>query len=182
MTAMASGSGGIDLEIAPIAGRDDLSLTPLSVDDADSMVEVLADPQLYVFTGGEAPDLEGLTRRYLVQVRGGPADGSARWLNWIVRWRDHGPVGYVQATVYDIGDGMRADLAWVTGTPWQGRGIATAASQLMMDWLAERGVQHFTASIHPRHVSSRKVAFSLGLRRSEELTDEGEEVWTTAVP
>ena len=170
-----------DLAITAIKGRG-MFLTPLRVDDAESMVEVLADPQLYTFTGGEAPSLEGLRRRYRSQVRGGPTDGSAYWLNWIVRLRDDTAVGFVQATAHYDGISYIADLAWVIGTPWQRKGMATAAAVLMKDWLADHGVPRFCASIHPRHESSRKVAASLGLRRSEQLTDEGEEVWNMTTP
>ncbi|HIV59513.1 MAG TPA: GNAT family N-acetyltransferase, partial [Candidatus Stackebrandtia faecavium] len=60
--------------------------------------------------------------------------------------------------------------------------MATAAAVAMKDWLVDRGVPRFCASIHPRHESSRKVAASLGLRRSEQLTDEGEEVWNMTTP
>ena len=48
----------------------DLGLRPLRVDDAAEMAEVLADPSLYEFTGGEPPSVADLERRYAVQTRG----------------------------------------------------------------------------------------------------------------
>lgn len=47
-----------------------LLLEPLSVAHASSMVNVLADPSLYEFTGGEAPSLRELENRYAAQVVG----------------------------------------------------------------------------------------------------------------
>ena len=40
-----------------------LTLEPLRVDHAPAMVEVLADPALYEFTGGRPPTLDELTAR-----------------------------------------------------------------------------------------------------------------------
>lgn len=169
-----------NLVAQPIKGIA-VSLTPLRDDDADSMVSVLADPQLYRFTGGEAPTLEELTARYRFQLSGGSSDGSERWLNWIVRLDDR-PVGFVQATVAQSGNQWQAELAWVIGTPWQGRGAAAEAAELMMRWLVERRVLRFTSSIHPEHRASQGVARKLGLILSAGLTDEGEQLWVSSQP
>jgi hypothetical protein len=87
------------------------------------MVQVLADPALYRFTGGEPPTLNGLRRQYTAQVAGSSPDGAERWRNWVVRLasrdRRAGPgpaIGFVQATV--TRGGRSADIAWVIGVPW----------------------------------------------------------------
>lgn len=59
-----------------------LCLAPLSVDQAPEMVEVLADASLYEYTGGEAPSLEQLQRRYEAQEVGQSQDRSQGWFNW----------------------------------------------------------------------------------------------------
>ncbi|MBD4582337.1 N-acetyltransferase, partial [Xanthomonas citri pv. citri] len=41
-----------------------LSLRPLRVDDAEAMAAVLADSDLYTFTGGTPPGEEELRQRY----------------------------------------------------------------------------------------------------------------------
>jgi RimJ/RimL family protein N-acetyltransferase len=139
------------------------------------MVEVLADPSLYGFTGGEAPAAETLRARYERQAAGASADGSEVWANWIVRRRDDGAaVGYVQAGVGAAG----ADLAWVIGTPWQGRGFAGEAAAALAAFLCEQGVARLTAHVHPRHEASRRVAARAGLQRTGELAEDGEEVWS----
>lgn len=149
-----------------------LVLTPLETADAADMVNVLSDPALYAFTGGEPPTLDQLGERYRHQSMGCPHDGET-WHNWILRL-DGTAIGYVQATV----TGESADLAWVVASPWQGFGYATEASVAMRNWLADKGVVRFIAHLHPDHSASIAIATKLGLHPTGELDDEGEMIWT----
>ena len=152
-----------------------LDLALLVVDDAREMALVLADPALYAFTGGEPPDEATLRRRY-ARLVAGPADPSREsWHNWIIRLADGGTViGTVQATVRPAS--REAEIAWVTGVPWQGRGYATEAAAALVEWLAETGTRSVVALIHPGHPASAAVARHLGLLPTDELVD-GERVW-----
>ncbi len=155
---------------------DRLVLESLSVEHADEMVSVLADPVLYEFTGGEPPNLDALARRYRAQVAG---SGSLEeeWLNWMIRSADSGQlVGFVQATVVD----GAADLAWLIGVAHQGRGFAIEAVRAMVAELEARGVGRFAAQIHPGHVRSRGVAAAAGLERTDEVDEDGEEIWASS--
>ncbi len=152
-----------------------LVLTPLDPADAIEMVHVLADPALYCFTGGEPPTLDALQARYRFQVAGA-TDPRERWLNWIVRLAEsREPVGYVQATV-TVTD-AEADVAWVIGTAWQGRGIAREAAAAMCEQLRAGGVDVISAHIHPDHEASARVARAIGLDVTDEVDDDGERVW-----
>ena len=152
-----------------------LRLRPLRVEDAASMVTVLADPRLYSFTGGGPPTPEVLRARYEAQVAGRSPDGSEAWHNWIVSLAPAGPeIGFVQATITSHGDA--ADIAWLTGVPWQGHGYAAEAGRAMLAWLVERGVADVTAHVHPAHAASARVAAAIGLVATGELED-GEQVW-----
>lgn len=150
-----------------------LTLRPLTVEDAAVMVDVLADPELYTFTGGEPPTLPELERRYGEQARGESPDGSERWINRIVEV-DGRPVGYVQATV-PVDDGP-AEIAWVIGRSWQGRGYARAAAQRLADELRADGVTRLVAHIHPEHTASQRVASAIGLVPTTMIVD-GEVRW-----
>ena len=153
-----------------------LVLTPLEPADAFDMVDVLGDPALYAFTGGEPPDLERLRARYDAQVAGSPDPGE-RWHNWIIRMADTGAaIGFVQATVA----GERADVAWLTGTAWQGNGFAVEAAGAMCGWLRGAGVRDVTAHIHPGHRASARVATAIGLVPTDVVDDDGERVWVAA--
>ncbi|GAA3147875.1 GNAT family N-acetyltransferase [Planomonospora alba] len=186
------------LRAEPIV-TDRLRLEPLAVGHAEEMAAVLADPALHAFTGGSPATAAQLRDRYARLVAGPPPGSTETWLNWVIRLTDgaggvngpaggtrgpHGPpgggaagrlVGYVQATVTPDG----AFLAWVVGTPWQGRKLAVEAARAMTGWLAGRGVSALAAAIHPRHAASIGVARRLGLVPTGERVD-GEVVWRSA--
>lgn len=150
-----------------------LVLTPLCVAHAREMVTVLADHSLYEFTGGQPPTLSELEHRYQQQTAGSSTPGEC-WCNWVISATGSGcAIGFVQATV----TGHAADLAWVLSVSSQGRGFATEAAAAVCEWLHENDVRRVEAHIHPHHLSSQAVAERLGLLRTEQCDDDGEEVW-----
>jgi len=150
-----------------------LTLRPLRVDDAAEMSIVLADRSLYQFTGGSPPTPQELRSLYQVQTRGGSADGTERWINFAVVV-EGALVGYVQATVPV--DGGPAEIAWVIGRAWQGRGCATQAARLLAQGLAADGVDSMIAHIHPQHEASERIAVRLGMSPTDVVVD-GETRW-----
>jgi RimJ/RimL family protein N-acetyltransferase len=159
----------------PVVVTERLLLEPLTAAHAPEMAIVLDDPALHVYVGGSPASPEELRRRYERQERGVSTDGSERWLNWIVRERQTGAAaGYLQATV-DQASGV-AELAWVIGTRFQGRGYATEAARAIVRRLAAEGTTHFRAHIHPRHAASEGVAAAVGLAPTPVEVD-GEVRW-----
>ncbi|WBB76378.1 GNAT family N-acetyltransferase [Micromonospora sp. WMMD1128] len=181
---------------------DRLLLLPLGVAHAEEMAAVLADPALHTFIGGGPADPASLRARYERLVAGSP-DPAESWCNWVVQLRDDGRLaGTVQATVTEpeaptrhaatgsaravghrhlddadpVDDGPVAEIAWVVGTPWQGRGIATEAARGMVGWLGRRGVRTLVAHIHPDHRASAAVATACGLAPTDVWHD-GEVRW-----
>jgi RimJ/RimL family protein N-acetyltransferase len=149
-----------------------LDLLPLRPDDAEEMAAALADPALHAFTGGEPDTPEALRARYRRQCAGSP-DPAVSWCNWILRLRADGrATGYVQATV----TAGSAEIAWVVGTPWQGRGLAAEAARALVARLREQGVRTAVAHIHPEHHASAAVARAAGLTPTGEVHD-GEVRW-----
>lgn len=156
-----------------------LTLTPLTVGDAEGMLAVYADERMYTFTGGEPPDLAWLRARYDHLVVGWNHDRTQRWANWIVRRADRPePVGTIQATIG--ADRSWAALAWEVGVEHWGEGIASEAAQAVVYWLREHGVARMTASIHPDHAASMAVARRIGLSATSAL-DDSEVVWALDV-
>ncbi len=150
-------------------------LVPLTISDAAEMVTVLADDDLYAFTGGQPPTLPELRARYARQAAGQSADGVQEWRNWIIRLvTDRTAIGYVQATIAD--DRRRAEISWVVGRAWQGQGYATEAAAALVGWLDARGVRLVQAHIHPAHAASAAVASRAGLLPTGQLED-GEQLW-----
>lgn len=139
------------------------------------MAVVLAEPALYAFTGGEPPGVEALEARFRRLVVGRSPDGRQRWHNWVVRLGPAGAaIGTVQATVEAAEP--EAEIAWVIGVPWQGRGYASEAVSRLVAWLRAEGVRRIVAHIRPDHAASAAVAGRAGLRETAELQD-GERVW-----
>ncbi|WP_079044570.1 MULTISPECIES: GNAT family N-acetyltransferase [unclassified Streptomyces] len=147
-----------------------LDLEPLTVAHADEMAEVLSDPALHVFIGGEPLTAPELRARYERLTAGSP-DPATVWCNWAVRLREEDRLtGTVQATLTE--GGRVAEVAWVTGTEWQGRGIAREAAGGLVTALTERGgVRTVVAHIHPAHEASAAVARSAGLTPTPEQQD-----------
>ncbi|MEO3806155.1 GNAT family N-acetyltransferase [Nonomuraea sp. B1E8] len=145
-----------------------LVLRPLRVEHADEMAAVLSDPALHAFTGGVPLTAQELRARYERLVAGPPG-----WRNWVVWSReDERLTGYVQATV----EGRTAEIAWVIGTPWQGRGLASEAAKALVDRLVGQGTGTIVAHIHPGHAASAAVAAAAGLRSTGRWHD-GEIRW-----
>ncbi|WP_027861704.1 GNAT family N-acetyltransferase [Marmoricola sp. URHB0036] len=158
-----------------------LVLEPLDVAHAVEMVEVLASPTLYEWTGGEPPALADLEARYRVQSLGQSRDGTEGWLNWILRIAESGETaGYVQATLTPADEATgatEADVAWVVGVEHQGHGLACEAAQVMVSWLEDQGVLTVHALIHPGNAASAAVARRLGMSATPTMID-GEVRWT----
>ncbi|KAB2349627.1 GNAT family N-acetyltransferase [Actinomadura rudentiformis] len=190
--------------IAEIIETQRLILEPPAVHDADEMAEVLGDPRLHDFMGGEPLTAAELRARYEHLVAGPAPFHQEWWLTWIVRRRrDRRAVGYVQATVTPGTAGtpeasgareasgspeapgtreapgtpaLRADVAWVIGMPYQGFGFATEAAAAMLRWLRDHAVREITAAVHPGNEPSAAVARKLGLHPTASRSGD-EVVW-----
>jgi RimJ/RimL family protein N-acetyltransferase len=158
---------------APLA-TDRLDLLPLRVGHAAEMAAVLSDPALHSYIGGAPSTPDALRSRYERLVAGSP-DPAVSWCNWVLRPRAEAClVGTVQATV--TGERV-AEIAWVVGTPWQGRGYASEAARGLVAWLrGQPTVRTVVAHIHPDHRASAAVARAAGLAPTEEEHD-GEIRW-----
>jgi RimJ/RimL family protein N-acetyltransferase len=151
-------------------------LLPLGVEHADELVGVLGDPALHTFIGGRPETLAELRARYARWAAGSP-DPATQWLNWAIRFDAADRlVGTVQATV----TGAEAEVAWVVGTGWQGRGFATEAAGGLAAWLLAQGVGTLVAHVHPANVASVRVARALGLRLTGTKQDDEDE-WAYTV-
>lgn len=157
-----------------------LELRPLRVEHAAEMAGVLSDPRLHTFTGGTPLDPAALRARYERLVAGSP-DPEVAWCNWVVHAAaERCLVGTVQATLGGPAAGRTAEVAWVVGTPWQGRGYATEAARALVAWLMARPVAQVVAHVHPRHRASAAVARAAGLAPTGHRQD-GEVRWRSAV-
>lgn len=166
--------------LAETISTERLDLLPLRVEHAAEMAVVLADPALHTFIGGTPETPDGLLARY-ERLVAGSSDPTVSWLNWVVGLRAEGRLtGTVQATIAPDPLGSVAEGAWVIGTSWQGRGIATEAAQGLVGWLDDRA-EVIIAHVHPDHAASAAVAAACGLAPTEHVVD-GEIRWARSRP
>lgn len=110
--------------------NDVVRLEPQVAAHAEAMFEVLSDPAIYEFENEPPPSLDWLRQRFhRLESRMSPG-GSEQWLNWVIRLPSSSElIGYVQATVYPA---RRAAIAYVLGSRYWGRGLASSAVKLMI--------------------------------------------------
>lgn len=155
-----------------------LLLIGVRPEDAGEMARVLGDAALYEFIGGGPRTTEELDATYRRWAAGSPRAGEI-WHNWVIRLvADRTAIGHLQATI--TGHAAAAEIAWVVGTPWQGRGYASEAARVLIGWLEAQGVATITAHVHPGNIASARVAAAAGLEPTDEVVD-GEVVWRRAI-
>ena len=112
----------------------ELTLDPLHTSHAEAMFELLQDSEIYKYLDYSPPvSVEYLRNVYArLEARRSP-DGSEAWLNWVIRPREHPPVGYVQATV---ASNRSAHIAYVLASRYWGHGYAQRAMLAMLEHLA----------------------------------------------
>jgi RimJ/RimL family protein N-acetyltransferase len=138
---------------------------------ADALFELLLDPALYAHENEPPASLQWLRERFRRLESRESADGAEQWLNWAVFALPATPVGYVQATVYPTG---RADIAYVFGSRFWGRGLATAAVELMVAELQARyGVKTLTAALKRTNAPSLRLLERLGFEHAPEAQRAG---------
>lgn len=138
---------------------DGLVLEPQVFAHAAELYPVLSDPALYTFEN-EPPESEAwLAARFARLESRHSADGRELWLNWVIRLPDGAACGYVQATV----TGNRAEIAYVLGSPWWGRGIArTAVAALLVELEGRWGVHRVLAVLQAANLRSTHLLERLG--------------------
>jgi RimJ/RimL family protein N-acetyltransferase len=137
-----------------------LELLPTEPAHAEALATALADRALNEHIGGEPSTAEQWRSRLGQWADRRSPDGGQAWLNWVVVERAGGAVvGWLQATVV----GSSADVAYVVGTPWQGRAYATEAARALLDHLGATGVTEVSLLVAPANAPSAAVARHLGL-------------------
>lgn len=147
--------------------------------DAKVVAELVTDPEVMRFLGGEAvPDdqvgsvVQTWCRRwednsmgpFLIERRDdGRFVGRAGILVWDARTWTH-------STLAEAGEHAQPELGWALCRAQWGNGYATEAAQAVRDWVRrERGVDRLVSVIAPDNVRSQGVARRLGASPVETL-------------
>lgn len=167
-----------------MTGRDRLETERLVLrvptpDDATAAGELLGDPEVMRFLGGQPVPPEAwpvVVERWLgrweadgmgpfvVERRDGRFLGRTGILVWDTRTWTH-------ATLAGAGSFAQPELGWaLTRAAW-GNGYATEAAGAVRDWVrVERGLRGLVSVIAPDNVASQRVAQRLGAVPAETVT------------
>lgn len=157
--------------MTPALGRaGPLVFASLAPEDAEGLYAAVAGPEVARYLG--APDVTDLadTRRRIARALAGPGDVSGTalpetWVHLVVREIDGPVVGRLEAT---LRPGW-AEVAWVLGAPWWGRGYGTLGARFLSDHLAEEyDTCEIWASAHPDNVASIAIMRGLGMELQNE--------------
>ena len=137
-----------------------LVLVPQTAAHAAEMFRVLGDPAIYAYENAPPPSEAWLRARFeKLESRVSP-DGSEHWLNWVVKLRANGLIGYVQATVVA---GGRANIAYEFASAHWGRGLAHEAVGALVEELRQaHGVTELAAVAKSANQRSLRLLERLG--------------------
>ena len=164
---------------------DRLVLRPLTLDDADALAPIYADPEVMRYLGsGETvtnrDEVDVYVRRMVERYE---ADGFGAL--GVVRKDDGRLLGRVGFLVWDTvawrpttraeADGpTEVEIGWKLGREFWGHGYATEAALAVRDYgFAELGYTRLISLIHPANAASIRVAEKLGERLEREVVTAG---------
>jgi RimJ/RimL family protein N-acetyltransferase len=145
------------------------------LDDAEDVLEYVADPDVMRWIGGEPGDL---------------AAAVAAIERWLGQWEQNGVgpfaverdghfVGRVGFLIWDANDWRVSsyaaattpvtELGWTFAQKHWGHGYATEAARAARAWGYERGIESLASLIHPDNARSMRVAEKLGATPAERV-------------
>jgi [ribosomal protein S5]-alanine N-acetyltransferase len=148
------------LSMSPIESHS-LCLEPLVAAHAEEMFRPMAAAAIYDYMPEKQPtSTTALRERYARLEKGYSADGSERWLNWVVRLKSRQCAGFVQATIYPH---LTADFAFAFAPEYWGRGVAYEACGAILPLLGrDFDVRALFATVDPKNSRSVRLLQRLG--------------------
>jgi RimJ/RimL family protein N-acetyltransferase len=134
-----------------------IAIIPLGREHAEGLVAALGHPDVARFlTGPDVTTVEAVHAR--IDKR--PRDPRERWLNFAIVL-DGVVIGRLEASLYD--DGAWAEIAYLVGPAYQGRGYARETVRWLLDHI---GCETWVA-IHPANARSIALVEALGFVHRE---------------
>ncbi len=128
------------------------------------MFVVLSDPAIYEFENAPPSTEQWLSKRYERLESRGSADGTERWVNWVIRLPSGELAGYVQATVLPSGV---AFVAYELNSRYWRQGIGSSAVRTMLEELrTQYSVHTHVAVLKARNFRSVALLSKLGFARA----------------
>jgi RimJ/RimL family protein N-acetyltransferase len=138
-----------------------LTYEPLTAAHAAALFPSFCDPRVTEHIGDAPASLEALAADFTRMAAGPPASRPTdQWIDFAVRLASTGDyIGRIESTCY----GAWAEVAYVFGVAWWGKGYASEAMRWMHAHLMSRfGVTEFWATVRPANTRSLALLARLG--------------------
>jgi ribosomal-protein-alanine N-acetyltransferase len=136
--------------------------------DLDAVHAYASDPQVARYTDW-GPNSVADTRAFLDEVTALPSPPGGRYPLAIEV--DGQLIGGTQLNVVSAAN-LRAEIGYVLGRPWWGRGYATEAAGLLLRFgFQELGLHKIVATCHPDNAGSARVLTRIGMTLEGRLRD-----------
>jgi RimJ/RimL family protein N-acetyltransferase len=167
MTRQAEGTGsraGVasGSSLQPPESGPRLTFEALRPDHTDGLFAALADPRVGRYIGG--PDFTTMAelRARIDRLLAGPGNDAETWLNWVVLLEGT-IIGRIEATLHD---GV-AEIGYVFGPRWWGRGLGSEAVAWLLSELWQQGVPEAWASVDPDNEASIRLLRHVGFDEAQ---------------
>ena len=137
-----------------------LRLEPLQRSHSRHLHEYLQDTRLYRFYAGEPPpSIEALEERFAQLATRRSPDGAQKWLNFAVRRKNGGYVGWIQASL----ENAVAVIGYDIFPPHWRRGYGKeACAELLRLLRDDHAIRRVVAIVDSENVASVRLLESLG--------------------
>ena len=124
------------------------------------------------FQSWDAPYPREEGERFVRQIMKEHPDTAGEWFQFAVALRPAGQLIGDCAAMPHAGDPRQCEIGFTIAPGYQGRGYATEAARLLVDYLFGRRAKHrITASCDARNTASAAVLERLGMRREGHLRE-----------
>ena len=137
-----------------------IRLEPLTRARLEDVGDIITDPDVLRFTRVPDPTPDGWVESWFAGYERGRADGTRE--NFAIVGENDEFLGVAVAPEIDR-DSRTAELGYVLAPSARGRGVATAALELLTRWAFEEiGIERAQLYISPRNAASKRVAEKAG--------------------
>lgn len=160
--------------MANASATERLTIEPLERRHANDLFGALNDERVSRFLDGpEVTTVEALEHKIDRVTSGPPPSREEVWRNYVVLL-DGQVIGRLEATLHR----SIAEVAYVFGPAWWGRGYATEATTWLLSSLRDAGMSEAWATIDPANTASARLLARLGFVQADPpagvLVDDGD--------
>jgi RimJ/RimL family protein N-acetyltransferase len=147
-----------------------LTLRPFTPDDLDDVYAYQSRPEVARYLHWAARDLAEVRRALAEQCRETRLDAEGDWLTFAVVWREADRVVGEVGLKWLSGEHRQGETGFVFNPDYQGRGLATEATERMLDLGFDGlGWHRIIGSCDARNRASARLMERIGMRREGHL-------------